>query len=301
MSPLKQILADRSLAYYYAQKGVRIGPLRRALGACVAALVRQRAPLWPASAANTPVPRMVGDLEKTGFAALPEKSLGTESIASIRQQLARCPLRDYYGSSREYSLSDIPADVVKVRHDSRDVLACRGLMDLANDPDILAAVSRRLGARPTLSSAEAWWTFGENNAHAHRAFDDIYHRDADDLRFVKMFVYLTDTSLDSGAHRFVLGSHLDDLFIRRGAIADSDVESAYPAGRMLTVTGAAGTAFLEETWGIHRALLATQGRRLMFSAIYALGARMPFAPPKPLLPLPPGYDPYVNRLLFYPA
>ena len=68
---------------------------------------------------------------------------------------------------------------------------------------------------------------------------------------------------------------------------------------MLTVTGSAGTGFLEETWGIHRAMLATEGRRLIFSAIYALAAHMPFAPAKPLLPLPSGYNRYVNRLLFY--
>ena len=299
MSPLKQIQADPTLGYYYAQKGVRIGPLRRFLGACVASLMRLRGPKWSAPAAGTPVARMVSDLEKTGFAAMPEKLLSVEKVQAIRQDLSGAPLYDYYDANKTYSLSSIPSNVIKVRHDPADVLACRGLMDLANDPDVLSAVAQRLGAPPTLASAEVWWTFGENNVASHHAFDDIYHRDADDLRFVKMFVYLTDTGLKAGAHRFILGSHKDDLFIRRGAISEQEVDGAYTPDKMLTVTGVAGTGFLEETWGIHRALLATEGRRLMFSAIYALGAHMPFAPAKPLLPLPAGYDRYVNRLLFY--
>ena len=299
MSPLKQIQADKSLAYYYAQKGIRVGPLRRFLGASVAAMVRMRGPELQIPAPGTAGARMVKDLEDTGFAALPDKSLDAGAVQAVRQELAGKPLYDYYGSGQQYDLSGIPSSIVKVRHATADVLACKGLMDLANDPDIIAAVTQRLGARPTLASAEAWWTFGENNVAAKHAFDDIYHRDADDLRFVKMFVYLTDTGLASGAHRFVLGSHADDLFIRRGAIRDTDVDTSYPPEKMLTVTGSAGTAFLEETWGIHRALLATEGRRLIFSVIYALGARMPFGPATPLLPLPEGYDRYVNRLLFY--
>ena len=242
---------------------------------------------------------MVNDLEKTGFAAIPDKSLSAENVALIRKEMAERPLFDYYDSGRQYRLASLPEGVLKARHASIDVLACRGLMDLANDPDVLNAVAERLGAPPTLVSAEAWWTFGENNSAAEHAFDDIYHRDADDLRFVKMFVYLTDTGIANGAHRFILGSHADDLFIRRGAIAEADVNRSYAPGKMMTVMGKAGTAFLEETWGIHRAMLATEGRRFIFSAIYALGPRMPFGPPTPLLPLPPAYDRYVNRLLFY--
>lgn len=299
MSALKQILANKSLAYYYAQKGVRIPPLRRALGAGVAGLVKlggeKLAPPGPGTVAR----RLSEELESTGFAAIPEKVLSASKLEEIRRELDMCPLYDYYGSGKTYELAAVPATVIKVRYDNADVLACRGLMDLANDPDILQAVAQRLGATPTLATADAWWTFGEHNRSANKAFDDIYHRDADDLRFVKLFVYLTDTSLTSGAHRFVLGSHADDRFVRRGPIRDEDVEAAYPESAMLTVTGSAGTGFLEETWGIHRAMLATEGRRLIFSAIYTLAAHTPFAPTKPLLPLPGGYNRYVNRRLFY--
>jgi Phytanoyl-CoA dioxygenase (PhyH) len=298
MSPLQRIRKQPSLAYYFAQKGIRVAPARQALACLVAACMRLWGPRLSPAIGSEGL-RMAGDLAAKGFAALPDQSLSAALVAQVRSELATRPLHDYYHFEKLYTLDAIPASVVKARYAPEDVLACRPLMDLANDPDVLNAIARRLGAVPTLASAEAWWTFGENNQAAEHAFDDIYHRDADDLRFVKMFVYLTDTTPRSGAHRFVLGSHTDQRFARRGAISEGEVEGAYAPEQMLTVTGKAGTAFLEDTWGIHRALLATEGRRLIFSATYALAARMPFSPQKPLLPLPAGYNRHVNRRLYY--
>ena len=65
----------------------------------------------------------------------------------------------------------------------------------------------------------------------------------------------------------------------------------------MVVTGKAGTAFLEETWGIHRPLMASQGRRLIFSAIYTVRGRVPWAK-RSSRPLPAGFDSYVNRHLY---
>jgi hypothetical protein len=297
-SPFQNILSDGALAYYYAQKAIRHVAMRRLLGAAVARYVGWRSRPLPPPAPGSVAARAAADLQRTGFAALPEKSLSTESLRQAREQLESCMLNDYYDSTRKYRLDAVPTDVVKLRYSNEDVAACRILTDLANDPDILAAVTQRLGAAPTIATAEAWWTFGEHNQAGKSAFDDIYHRDVDDFRFVKVFLYLTDTGLSSGAHRFVLGSHADERFVRRGPIRDHEVESVYAADQLKTVTGTAGTVFLEDTWGIHRALLATTGRRLVFSAMYVLASHVPFGPRHPRLPLPQGYNRYTNRLLF---
>lgn len=294
--PLRQIFADRRLAYYYAQKGLRSVGLRERLGGAMAGWARWRGGEPPQL--NPLAERLANDLTQTGFAALPEKTLSAEAVAAVRAQLEPKPLLDYYDASIEYRWHSLPRHVLKMSYRKEDVAACRTLTDLANDPDILAAVAARLGAKPTLASLESWWTLGEHNTEGVKAFDDIYHRDVDDLRFVKLFLYLTDTDLDSGAHRFVLGSHADAHYVKRGPISDEQVEQSYPDECIKTITASAGTLFLEETWGIHRALLATRGRRLIFSAIYPVAALLPNSPRRPMLPLPAGYDPYINRLLF---
>ncbi len=297
MSALSNILSQPRLAYYYAQKAVRVLLLRKAMAAVAAWAVRLRAGAPPAPAGEGL--RMAQELAASGFSALPGAALTAEQVQSVVATLSAAPLLDYYGGPAVHSLqAGIPRSVLKARYAQTDVMACNPLMDVVNHPDILAAVGQRLGAPATIASVEAWWTFGEHNDAGSAAFDDIYHRDVDDLRFIKLFVYLTDATLATGAHRFILGSHADAQFARRGAISEAQVEAAYRPDQVKTVTGQAGTGFLEDTWGIHRALLATEGRRLIFSCIYVLAAHMPGNTHRPAQALPHGYGRYANRRLF---
>ncbi|MDP3138841.1 MAG: phytanoyl-CoA dioxygenase family protein [Burkholderiaceae bacterium] len=301
MSVLNEISKDWRLAWYYGQKAIRSPGLRQGLGRMMVGLQDKGPARGPAPNAAV-VDRMARDLRRDGFAAMPDKTLSAQTLADIGAHFKGVKGIDYYGSGALYDLDQpIPEDVIKLRYDNRDVTACRPLMDVANDPDVLAAVARHLGARPTIATAEAWWTLGESNAQGLAKKDDVFHRDVDDLRFVKLFIYLTDTDLLNGAHCFVLGSHDSAEFTRRGPISDSEVAATYPPERLHSVVGKAGTVFLEDTWGIHRALLATQGRRLIFSVLYGLGALVPGGPSRPMWPCPPEYDPRVNRRLYYPA
>ncbi len=293
MGSLTNILSDPGLAFYYGQKLIRPPSVRDFLGRIFSATGPQPAP------AETPVARRaLQNLVETGFAPLPEKTLDADRLEAIHQYFEKCRLIDYHDASRVYPAgAAVPASCIRAVHDPRDTLGCVPLMQLANDPDVLAAVGQRLGCLPTLASAEAWWTFGENNPQGRQSADDIFHRDVDGIRFIKLFAYLTDVVPDNGAHCFVLRSHRSAALTRRGPISDEDVRQAFPASDVMVVTGKAGTAFLEDTWGVHRPLMARTGRRLIFSAIYTVRGRVPWARRAPL-PLPHGADAYVNRHLY---
>ncbi len=80
------------------------------------------------------------------------------------------------------------------------------------------------------------------------------------------------------------------------AFADTDAEAA-TVGPDRHFTGPAGSCFLENTFGMHRGL-PPQGRpRLIFQVTYCLMG-LPYAPAKPVAPLPPGFDPFINRFYF---
>lgn len=261
------------MAYYYGQKAIRAPWARRALGACVAAFV----PSTP-KITDERSTRHVDQLEKTGFSVMPEKALSADALLAIRTYLRGKPAVDFHGSGVELDPEGaVPARFKRMAYSRQVVAGCPELVALATDPEILRAVGQYIGAVPTLSDMQLWWTYGENNPTGEKLADDIFHRDADDLRFVKMFVYLTDADVQSGAHCFVLGSHRSSKFTARGALTDEQVQTGFPQSDVMTVVGAAGTAFLEDTWGIHRPLLATKGRRLIFSAVYTLWAQVPIA------------------------
>ena len=295
MSVLANIRQQPTLAYYYAQKAVRNNTLRAGLGSLVTAV----AGLRPAR----PSPQPQGDamalaLREDGVGFMPAGTLSPQAVASVHAHLKGRPVIDQYDGVSAYDIDGpIPRTSTKLYYRSEDLLGCAQLVALANSPLVLDAVGAVLGTRPTIASFQAWWTLGEHyGGQIH--FDDAYHRDVDDLRFVKLFAYLTDTSERNGAHSFVRGSHRSAQFTRRGSISDEDIRASFPAQDILTMTGKAGTVFLEDTWGIHRPLLATEGRRLIFSVLYALTPWVPQGPGEPTMPLPQGLDPWVNRALF---
>lgn len=297
MSRITQILQDPALVYYYTQKAIRSKKIRFVLGAGIAKLLPS---VSVETRAKTTSNALYAErLTKEGILLL-DDLISKSDLQSCLAQLSLKPLTDWYSGKQVAGInSKIPKEFNKLNHALEDVLSCSPLVKLANHPFILDLVSQYLGAKPTISSYQAWWTLGEHYQPGSAHYDDVYHRDVDDLRFIKLFVYLTDTTIASGAHCFVKGSHLCDTLARRGKISDEDVVGNFDPSLITTIAGYAGTAFLEDTWGIHRPLLATRGRRMIFSVIYSLTPWLPGRPRKPLFPLPQGLDAYINRSFFY--
>lgn len=293
-----KLLSDRRAPYYYLQKAIRLLWLRRALGAAVAWCVpkRQLAPLSPQSLAS------LADLKRDGVAFLPWAQLPVQQISQLAEQLRGKPVyaRADHATRRHPQYIAEPAALQhnKLYHDPRDVAQMPELVALANHPQLLAMVASYIGATPTIASMEAWWTIGHPNAAQQLAQDDMFHRDVDDLRFLKTFLYLTDVNLENGAHSFVKQSHRSDQFVRRAPISVEQVHAAFGAQAVMPFAAPAGTLFMEDTWGIHRQTPAVAGIRLVFSVIYSVSGLDPNSPPKPLLPLPPGLDAYINRVIF---
>lgn len=282
------------LAYYYTQKAIRWAPLRKAMGATMAALVGRPSKAGPKADEAAVV---AGQLNEVGLSFLPQLNLTEAKLEEIRTYLRGRQAIDQYD---EKTVIDVeggnPPFTDRAFYRINDVLECPSLMNIANDPVVLDAVTRHLGARPTIALVQIWWTLGEHHVPGRLHYDDVYHRDVDDFRFVKLFAYLTDATAKTGAHSFVKGSHRSELLIRRGPITDDEVHGNFAPQDIMTIEGKAGTVFIEDTWGIHRPLLATEGRRLIFSVLYALTPWVPMnSGHVPRLPLPKGFDPHVNR------
>lgn len=303
MSVLSQIVNRPQLAYYFCQKAIRHPGFR---GWCARKMTQ-----WVASRTRSPNTGEAGEkaadevtlksLRSDGIAFLPNLNLDAARLAQIHAYFKGKPVLDLYSGKQLAGMENLPGQYNKVQYLTQDTLACQPLIALANNPALLATVAQYLGAKPTIASVQTWWTIGEHSVQGQRHYDDVYHRDVDDLRFVKLFVYLTDTTISSGAHSFIKGSHRNSQLTRRGPISDAEAHQIFGPDDFVTVTGDAGTVFLEDTWGIHRPLLATEGRRLVFYVLYGLTSWVPQGPVKTLLPLPQGFDPYINRSHFHPA
>ena len=127
-----------------------------------------------------------------------------------------------------------------------------------------------------------------------------FHRDVDDVRFLKFFAYLTDVDETSGPHVYIVGSHRENRLTRICRYTDAEIAEAFGTENQHRFTGPAGTAFLENTFGLHRGVPVQTAPRLMMQAVYSLGVA-PYGPRRPVARIghdgvPADLDPYINRI-----
>lgn len=295
MSILTKIFKQPKLAYYYGQRSIRNPALRR----FCANIYCRWLNITNRQYFGLPDQSWLHALNTEGVVFLEPLYFSRNDLDQISEHFQGKSLFDFYTNKELGPIESVTCNQQKAQYSTKDCISCKVLTEFANHPKLLATVKGYLGATPSIASVQAWWTFGENHDSKTDLSDDIYHRDVDDLKFIKLFVYLTDTGLSNGAHSFIKKSHLSRAFTARGAISDAQAKAQFSAVDFLTVTGNAGTAFLEDTWGIHRPLTATTGRRLIFSVLYSLSPWVPQGCPEPLMPLPQGLDPFVNRTHFF--
>lgn len=143
-----------------------------------------------------------------------------------------------------------------------DVLLAPHLLELILS--LTPTVASYLEAAPHLYSVNAFWS----RPSAGKPWTDLqtYHRDKDDERFLALFVYGTDVlDVDDGPHLFRAGTHA-----RPDLAAEDCFERAFPP---VSVYGAAGTAFLADTSGLHMGMKPRSGERLLIWARWGVSER----------------------------
>lgn len=274
---------------YVLQRGCTWYPLRRRLSAIAAATK----PDFAASD-DAEVSAIAAKLERDGIAML-GGFVDPQAVHRIAVHLRDAQLRERFPPYRgAFSLDAVPEMVHVAEYRTEDVLSCPDILRIANHPRLLAAAARYLGCKPTISNLSVWWSFPADGT-AQEA--ENYHRDVDDWRFVKLFVYLNDVGPGGGPHCFVRGSHRSWRFVRKRRLTDNEVAEVFPVEDMLEIGGKAGDAFLEDTFGLHKGQPPRSQRRLLFQVEYSVG---PIAVydyrPAELASLAGTLDPYVNRL-----
>ena len=238
-------------------------------------------------------------LSTEGYVML-EEVLPPAGIAEMRAYFTASKCSDPY--RKDVAAFSGPENAPKGTHvaffDNDTTAKAPHAFRIANDPKMLAIAGGMLGAKPTISYMTSWWSVPAGDGSAQHA--EKWHRDVDDLRFVKLFLYLTDVDDTAGPHAFVKGSHKVNQLTAIRRYTDEEVDSTFGPEKVVRFKGPAGTAFLENTYGFHRGTPPTKKPRLIFQVLYSLRPTI-YGPKHPVARIgqsgiPPGLDSYVNRV-----
>lgn len=215
-------------------------------------------------------------------------------VGAIVDKSKNFKCHDPYNKIGGFDLNTIPEETHLVNYFPSDLIAIKEIAEIASDPNILNVVSDFLGCKPTLSSVNMWKSLeGKENAKAAQNF----HRDMDDFKFVKLFIYLTNVDMESGPHVYIESSSIDKSFRKIGRFNDQEIEAHYGANKVKYFTEPMGSVFFVDTFGIHKGLLPKGKNRLLLQLEYSINPIIAYDYKKVTPPISE-FDPYVFRLFY---
>jgi hypothetical protein len=210
-------------------------------------------------------------LERDGLFVLPDRL--PEPVCVELTELAtraECTLvGEHVARGRRGRFSAAAPEAPRYEIEEHDLLMAPVVQRLLADQSVLAVAQRYLGSAPVQDLVAMWWSAAVPQAPSSIAAQ-MFHFDLDRLRFLKLFVYLTDVEADTGPHVFVRGTHahLAREFRADRRYADRDVSQAYGEA-IATITGHRGTVFMADTRALHKGQAVAHGHRLVFQMEYA--------------------------------
>jgi len=145
---------------------------------------------------------------------------------------------------------------------------------LALHPNALAVANGYLELRSTLRALDLWLT---QPTEGPAIQTQLWHRDADDVMNVKMFVYFTDVKPAAGPLTYAPRTH--PLGSRRelpehdeqGRSDDAQLAQIVPEGEWVLCEGPRATVVFADTCGYHKQLKPESGERLLAVSHYVSG------------------------------
>lgn len=225
--------------------------------------------------------RVVGELEEKGISVIHLSDLLPQKVFSELQELAEASIQTTENQMRIKEVQSrtqrLPASdkfyLVRLLGD-RAVLPLRNkFFVFAVSDEILRIVCGYLGMFCRLLYLNAWFNVPSDGPDC---FSQKWHRDPEDKKQVKLFLYLRDVNLGTGPFCYIPGTHNGGPFakIYRQTMdasnypPDGAIEKLFSENQRQICVGNAGTLIFCDTTGFHKGGHAEAEPRLLFNAVY---------------------------------
>lgn len=227
---------------------------------------------------NTDVTGFVDEIRRRGYVIFPNR-LPEDRCAAL-EQFARTrearvlPPTEGNASHDVYDSNNRRGNVY--RFDEQTLLECEEIQNLIADYSLLSVAQEYLECPPIIDIASMWWSLADSSAtkSLKNTAAQLYHFDMDRIKWVKMFVYLSDVTTTGGPHCFVEGTHLAGSYprqiLKRGyeRLTDEEVGRYYPSQQIIELTGRRGTMLAVDTRALHKGKPPVSNDRLVVQFSY---------------------------------
>jgi len=169
---------------------------------------------------------------------------------------------------------------IMVGHFLESIETCVAAKLVAQNETILRIATDYLG-NAKLIAFRLWWSFPSEGASPEeiQLTSQGHHFDLDDWRQLKFFFYIGDVDGQNGPHFYVRGSHRRrPLRFQLSPLKGRDFEEiarTYGTAKITTITGPAGTGFVEDPFGYHGGAPVVSGRRLILELSFGVSDLIP--------------------------
>jgi len=220
--------------------------------------------------AQPEIERIVGEVQQNGYYVFPQLLAAETCERLVEFALTRnCEPSPAPLSPRPPGPYDRDRPMAETyRFAEQTLLDNTEVQELISDHSILALAQSYLGTPPILDIVTMWWSTAMSQVASEQAAQ-LYHFDMDRVKWLKIFFYLTDVTLDNGPHCFVAKSHKRRNqpyhLLKRGyvRIPDEDINACYARDDIKEITGPRGTIFVADTRAFHKGKPVKSGDRLL--------------------------------------
>ncbi len=214
------------------------------------------------------------DLNTKGFHVLNEKlpeSLLKNLISYAENSLMEPEYPSGHPDSQKvYKLKYDRENIKTIRYHfpEDEIINIPEYQKLMTDNLFLSVAQSYLQCLPYADVSAFWWLTDYSKIPDAQAAT-MWHFDMDRIKWLKIFVYLTDVTEETGPHTFVEGSHLSGnipsnlLQYGYARLTDEMIEQSYAKEKVHSFTAPKGTIIFEDTKGLHKGTPVIKGERLI--------------------------------------
>ena len=174
-------------------------------------------------------------------------------------------------------------NAVRLNFDNKDLLSNKTISKFIIESNFSEKIDKIVGVKTSLIAADCWITLPvpevKENYELMTKYQDtqMWHRDVDHLRDLKVFIYLNDVLDDKdGPFEIIQGTNCHDKFDQKNYIdkikfrISNNYTKRYYQNKIKSIYGKEGTAFLADTRAFHRGnVIIGQKYRIVLMLYYS--------------------------------